>query len=728
MDLPGLLGFYAAATLGTALLLGAGALVAAISQADDADEYAPLRALAVAAACGWGLVPSYAFFAHLVTGAHVTRGAVALAALAHLGLLLIPPLRARARMGLGLLRSLGGRRHRVVLLVVLATQLLYAVEYDPSPPPPEGSCIYSAALTATGHKDADLRLLVENLEDARLGNTAVISGFVAIYQGLGFRALHAVCGGLLALGGFLLGVGVGGTRRWGWVGVALLALNPWVLGLPQTDQNLLTLAWITPLCAVVLSRPRWLLVGLWLGLVLTMRHVLVLAVPAFLWLAWGDRARGRALGLLLLGLVLETAMENLHHLLALGSLARFESNAQFPALPYEVFGAPIRWEGLMNWPLHDQLVRTPHRPFPTWIAWPLHVADHLGLLLASAGIVGTIAAWRQRREAIFWALLFGPVFVLLGLQEAWDVPNKMGVLLVAFTPLAAWTLHGLRAAAERPRRVGPSLILLCLVGFFGSRALESWRAPVDERYHAVHPEAPRENGGQVDDEARREASVGLLPDLLRPARQGPMLAAGKVQAFLMDLGDPRLDLSLHPWGWFDSERPEPGPPVTVSIDLAAAPWGRRDFVSRTDAPPHLDLTEGPGIATGIDVGWDARGLAAYGLPGQGVTTLALVFERPVDVDEGLCRCRWDGEFQAPCDGRCSLLYDLAGLHSRGPGANLDWGADRTVGGSTLRVRVPSGGLSVGMFLVPFADRFILWTAVVDAEGVRVEGPWMPWHS
>ena len=728
MDLPGLIGFYSAAMLGTALLLGAGALVAAIVHAADTDEHAPLRAAAVAVAYGWGLVPSYAFFGHLITGVHVSRWGVATAALAHGALLLSPSLRARARRGLGVLKGLGRRRNLVVVGAVLTVRLFYAVGYDPSPPPPEGSCIYSAALTATGHKDAELRLLVENVEDARLGNTAVISGFIALYEGLGFRELHATCGTLLALGGFLLGLGVGGSRRWGWVGLGLLALNPWVIGLPQTDQNLLTLAWLTPLCALTLKRPSWLLVGLWFGLVITMRHVLVLALPAFFFLAWTDGARGRALALLLLGLALETAMENLHHLLALGSLLRFESNAQFPALPYDVFGARIHWEGLMNWPLHDQLVRTPHRPFPTWLAWPLHVADHLGLVLSSALVVGTLAVWRRVREAMFWALLFGPVFVLLGLQEAWDVPNKMGVLLVAFTPLAAWALHGLREATLRPRTVGPVLIVLCLCGLLGARSLEAWRAPVDERYHAVHPEAPRENAGQVDDEARREASVGLLPDVTRPSRQGARGAASRARAFGADVLDPRLDLSLHPWGWFEDEPPEPGPPVTVAIDLAAAPWGRADFVTLTDAPAHLDLSQGPGIATGIEVGWDARDLAAYGLAGQGVTTLALVFERPVDADQGHCRCRWDGEFLAPCDGRCSLLYDVAGLHSRGPGANLEWGADRPVEGSVLRVRVPSGGLSVGVFLVPFADRFVLWKVWLGADGVRVAGPWMPWHS
>ncbi len=722
------LGFYGAALLGTVLLLAAGGLIAALVVAGDEDEDAPLRAVAVAVACGWGLVPSYAFFAHLLTGVHVARWLVGLAALAHGALLLVPGLRTRARAGWSVLRRLGRREHLLVLLAVFAVWLFYAVEYDPSPPPPEGSCIYSAALTATGHKDAELRLLVENVEDARLGNTAVISGFVALYQQLGFRLLHATCGALLALGGFLLGLGVGGTRRWGWTGLVLLALNPWVVGLPQTDQNLLTLAWLTPLCALALKKPSWLLVGLWFGLVVTMRHVLVLAVPAFLWLAVSGRGRGRALALFCVGFGLETALENLHHLLALGSVLRFESNAQFPALPYEVFGVGIQWEGLMNWPLHDQLVRTPHRPFPTWVAWPLHVADHLGLVLASCLAAGALAVWRQRREAVFWALLFGPVFVLLSMQEAWDVPNKMGVLLVAFTALAAWTLHGLKEVAQRPASVGVLVLLLCVVGFFSTRALEPWRAPLDERYHDVHPEAPREVATQVADEAARETSLGLLPDCLRPGRQGPLLTARKLGAFVGDVADPGLDLSLHPWNWFDAERPELGDPVTVSIDLAQAPWGRSEFVSVTDAPPHLDLTGGPGIATGIDVPWEARDLAAYGLPGEGVTALALVLERPIDVEQGLCRCRWNGEFEAPCDGRCSLLYDFAGVHSRGPGANLDWGPDRPVGESTLRVRVPSGGLSIGVFLAPFADRFVLWKVLVEEGSARVEGPWMPWHS
>lgn len=720
-----LTGFYLYALVGTVLLLGAGALVAAIAHAGDDEDLGPLHAAALAGAWGWGLVPSFAFFAHLLSGVHVARWMLCLAALAHGLLLLSPALRGRARAGLPVLRALARRRHLVVLGAVVLVRLFYGVEYDPSPPPPEGSCIYSAALTATGHKDADLRLLVENVEDARLGNTAVISGFIALYQGLAFRELHATCGALLALGGFLLGVGVGGTRRWGWAGLVLLALNPWVVGLPQTDQNLLTLAWLTPLCAWTLRRPRWLLVGLWFGLVVTMRHVLVLALPAFVLLAGVDRKR--AVALLLLGFGLETALENLHHLLALGSVLRFESNAQFPGLPYTLLGREVTWEGLMNWPLHDTLVRTPHRPFPTWIAWPLHVADHLGMLLSAALAVGALSVWRARVEAAFWALLFGPVFVLLSMQEAWDVPNKMGVLLVAFTPLAAWTLHGLRELDRRPRAVGPVLLALAVVGLFCLHTLEPWRAPVDARYHAVFPEAPRENAAQVEDEAARETSVGLLPDFARPARHGPILTGAKLRAFGAELVDPSLDLGLHPWGWFDSQRGAFGEAVTVAIDLAQAPWQRDDFVRLTDAPPHLDLTGRTGLATDIDVGWDARKLAAYGLRGDGVTGLAIVFERPEDA-EGLCRCTWDEEFEAPCDGRCSLLYDFAGVQSLPPHVNLDWGDEHDVGGSVLRVRVPSGGLSVGLFLVPFADRFLLWKADVSPQGVELDGPWMPWHS
>lgn len=718
---------YLVGLLGTLALLAAGVLVASLAFGDSQDDHAPLFAAAVVVAAAWGLVPSYAFFVHLLSGLYVAPWLVVLAALGHGLILLRPAWRARVRRGLGVLARLKERRFAVVIAAALAMRLVFALAYDPSPPPPDGSCIYSAALTATGDKDADLRLLVENVEDARLGNTAVISGFVALYQGLAFRELYASCGTLLALGGFLLGLQAGG-RRLAWFGLLLLPLNPWVFGLPQADQNLLTLSWSVVLCALLLrSKPPWLLAGLLFGLVVAMRHVMILAVPAVALLALTSPQRGRALGLGIVGFFGETTLELVHHHLALGSVFRFESNAQFPALPYRVLGLPIRWEGLMNWPLHDTLVRTPHRAFPNLLAWPLHIADHLGLLLASAALLGSVTLWRRsRREAAFWVLWFGPAAALLALQESWDVPNKMGVMLVVFAAILAWTLEGVRRVVVQPQRFGPAWLALVLLALVATRYVASWDVPVDARYHAVFPEAPLESPRQLEQERARESSVGLLPDYGRPARQGRLFAVEKLVAFGRELADPRLKLGLHPWGWFEGQLPEQGEPVTVAIDLGEAPWGRHDFITLTDRAPHLDLVGRSAIAWGIDVPWETRDLAAYGMPGDGVTALALVFERPVDA-EGLCACAWDEEFAAPCDGRCSLLYDVAGVQADEASTARTW--DRvSVHDTVLVVRVPAGGLSVATFLVPFADRFVLWTVEVGPEGIKVSGPFMPWHS
>ena len=89
--------------------------------------------------------------------------------------------------------------------------------------------------------DNPIDILASNRDDQRLGNTAVISSFVVLFRGLGFRVLYAFVGICLALGGYLLGRRVFKSSRWGWFVLFALPLNPYVAKIPLLDENILTL-------------------------------------------------------------------------------------------------------------------------------------------------------------------------------------------------------------------------------------------------------------------------------------------------------------------------------------------------------------------------------------------------------------------------------------------------------------------------------------------------------
>ena len=744
-----------AALLTLLVLAGPGLVAARLACPESLDASSDSRGLLLAAAWGAGVVPTLAFFVHLAGGPYVGLPSMLGVAAVHYAVAGVVSWRRRGRGHDASLAWWWDPMRRVsagTWFLTVGAGILWLLRYDAAPLPPESSCIYGAALVATGHREEGMSLLFENLEDARLGNSGVIAGFVALYGELGFRLLFAACGALLALGGQALGrLGVRHSAWAGGVGAALLSLNPWVLSLPQADENILALAFMAPSLALLLGkRPPWLVVGVLLGLVLAMRHVLVLAVPsALLWVLWsGELAtsprfglrRRKAFFLLVLGLVLGTAFEHLHHHLALGSVLRFESNAQFPALPYAFFGVPFRWEGMVNWPLHDALTRTPWNASPMLVMWPLHALKAWGTLLCGVLVVGAISGGiRDRQAALFWACWTGPSAVLLLLQESWDFPNKMGVALVLFAALPWCAVHGIRALWGRRGAV----VGLLLVSFVIPLVLAvPAQVPADVRYYERFPTAPYESPSVVQAHAAAARDVGVLPSWSTLVRHGPLFDWDHVVHLVRTLGDDSVRTVMHPWSWGPSETPAQGAPVTVAIS-PGGPGGSAPRFSITDAPPHLDLASaGAGALAGLEVSWDARSPLVYGLRGERVTAVTLTMPYP-DEPRVPCGCAYMEEgFAGPCEDRCSVLFDVAGVAPRGHGVSGEapflapgamgaprWPTPVSMKGSEFRVRLPSGAVSFGIVELPFANRLRLWRLEVSADGVNVlDGPRWPWHG
>jgi len=723
--------------VGAVVLLLPGILtVALLGQRGWDDEGGPDEQGAAAAlvALGWGagIVPSLAFFISLFTPLHVTFVLVAAVSLVHSALCAV------------LLWRRGGREQVVaavdprpwlrstdsttwqVLGAAAAIGLLYFLKYDRSLAFNE-SCIYTTALTATGHVNPEIRLLVENIQDARLGNTGVLAGFIAVFGQVGFRVLYGVCGVLLALGGFTLGL-IGTNRRlWAWFALALLPLNPAVAGIPLLDENLLTLSFAGAGLALLLQRPRWFAAGALIALAVTMRHVMILAIPATIWIAWNSTQRIKALCRYLGAFFLFTLPENLHHLLApsIGSLFRFESNPQYPAFPYELLGMNFQWNGLLNWPFHESIVRTPGNPFPTFVRWPLWLADHLGLVLFALLVIGFCAAWsspRGRALAGFWLLWWGPVQASLAVQEAWDVPNKMGVIVVVFAAFVAWMVYGGRWVQQRPLHGGVCVAVLVVLGLGAAAGVEQWRPPVDERYYTVYPGERKELPARVEDKAQRLTDIGLLPDFAQLNRFGTFLSRRKVSELWQDLGNQKVEAERRAWGWFPSETPPPGAPVVVELDMRRPLYGRTDFLRLVHGgrAPDIDLIETPQMARlqGLRVQWDGKPIMLYTTRSNDVSLLQLFFVDPTELE-------LERPFADPdASEQCKLFSLLGGMEGE-CGSPIELDIEPS---PVLRVRMPAGGLSVATTVNRSAQKVLLWKAVVSPDSLQVQDAIEPWHN
>ncbi len=730
--------------VGAAVLLVPGILTAALLR-DGKDDDSTARRVDGAAspeqtthqvlvALGWGagIVPTLSFFISLFTPLHLTFPLIFAVGLAHSAG--CAALLARQAGRQRLLDELDPRRWRAacsgpaarVIGAALAIGLLYFLKYDRSLAFNE-SCIYTTALTATGHVDPQINLLVENIQDARLGNTGVLAGFVALFGQLGFRILYGVCGVLLALSGWSLGWLCYRKSLWAWLALLLLPLNPSVAGIPLLDENLLTLSFAGTGLALLLNRPRWFAAGAMIGLAVTMRHVMILAFPATLFVAWASAHRWKALKRYIGAFFLFTLPENVHHLVApdIGSLLRFESNPQYPAFPYKILGMDLEWNGLLNWPFHETIVRTPGNPFPTFVRWPLYLADHLGLVLFSLLLIGFVAIWRHPRGrslALFWLLWWLPVQLSLAVQEAWDVPNKMGVIVIVFASFVAWIVYGAGWVKDRPLPGLVALGVAVVLGIGAAEGIRTWRPPVDDRYYTVYPGERHELPARVEDKAERLTDIGLLPDFAQLNRFGTFLSLRKVSELWADVGQTSIERERYAWGWFRSETPPPGPPVVIELDLRQPLYGRTDFLRLvTDSgEPDIDLVATPEMArlTGLRVEWDGKPVMLYTTRSNDVSLLQLFF---VDAAE----LELERPFADPDDiEQCKLFSLLAGMEGE-CGRPIEWDVEPK---QVLRIRLPSGGLSVATTVNRSAQKVLLWRALVGPEGVEVHSAIEPWHN
>ena len=279
-----------------------------------------------------------------------------------------------------------------------------------------------------------------------------------------------------------------------------LAWNPYVLSIDRLNANVLVLAPCLLLIYLLQRRSSSpLVLGLLLGLIAGIRNEAVCFVPAIsLWILWADGSRDvpERLGRLVqVGLWTVVAMLPVfywkwfafgHPLMHPSQYPHFQGFR--PEFVHSLFGIEFRFNGLFNWPLHDDLVRTPHFGYPTYLLFPLVTLRSLGSLACALILIGLVRA--PRRLGLFLVLWMLPVFVLFGPQENWE-EVKMTFMLLAwptFVPASALGLAWITSPDPRRRRllglVGLAFALLLL-----GRGLARVEVPADERWYVRFPKA-----------------------------------------------------------------------------------------------------------------------------------------------------------------------------------------------------------------------------------------------
>ena len=343
-------------------------------------------------------------------------------------------------------------------------------------------------------------------KDQRIGTGILFAAPFAVFAMAAFRWVYAISWVLLFYFAVKAFTSLG-VRWWAAFGAAAwLVANPFSLYLDRLNGNLFGLVLLAFVWLLLSERkPSWWLVGAVYGIVGGIRNEAIVVAPLFLGFAWMHtrsvsgtaRALGTAVGAALVTIAPVLIWNDYAYgepIIHPSQVAHLEGFR--PTFPHTWFGLgePFDFNGLLNWPFHTELVRTPHFAFPTFLHWSLVTVKSLGLLLAPLAAIGAAVMLRRRpfEGALlgFWYLIF---CVLFAFQENWEELKQTFMALHLF-PLAAALAFGLDWGSGGARRWIPVVVAGALLwgAVLGLRGLE---VPADERWYVRFPHAAANDAG-----------------------------------------------------------------------------------------------------------------------------------------------------------------------------------------------------------------------------------------
>ena len=358
--------------------------------------------------------------------------------------------------------------------------------------------------------------------DQRLGLPVLLATPLAFMKGLGLRVFFVLERRLLGLAIFLVIRRFGGGVWGGVVGALSLVLSSFALNITHLNANVTSALLASVLLYLLLDgapRPgRSLLAGLLVGALALVAHLslcLVFITPLLVLRRLTKAAPGPRWGwaFFLLGVLLVMgpwlAFVAIHGV----PLGREVGFALFPSDPeveaevlqqigermdiapavaaryiYDLGPMKLFFYGLLNWPLHDSLIRCGDYPFPFSMLSVLVVVRSFGVLLVGFAFYGFGGMLRQpetRGRALILAAWFLGFLSFFGLFENLD-PYKTTFLFWMFPPvalLAGVGLGRLLQAADPSRRLPAvaAAVVLALALPLTARVVD---VPVDPRWEA----------------------------------------------------------------------------------------------------------------------------------------------------------------------------------------------------------------------------------------------------
>jgi hypothetical protein len=179
-----------------------------------------------------------------------------------------------------------------------------------------------------------------------------------------------------------------------------------------------------------------------------------------------------------------------------------------PVFEHNILGSKFNFNGMLNFPFYERIVRTPHFPFPNFLTLPLLLLRSFGLLLSSMAIIGIHYLTKQKRNiSLLMLLLLLPFLFFLLFQENWE-ELKSSFLILLLPPLSIFAIASIAAIKSRLNKniIKPAItfitiviILIASITFISNLNFEK-----DQRWYTRFPHS-----------LTNEINLNTLPEELR---------------------------------------------------------------------------------------------------------------------------------------------------------------------------------------------------------------------
>jgi len=351
-------------------------------------------------------------------------------------------------------------------------------------------------------------------KDQRIGAGVTFAIPYLVFGMSGFRIFYAAFAALAFLFAYLLGQRLF-DKQWQAIMLGLIiALNPFMLGMNRLNANHMSVAIMTAFAAMLFAKkPRWLLLGLVYGALGGIRNEAIMIVPALCLFMLATKQGRRGIFVFGAGALGGIAPYLAWNKFAFGkALIHASQYSDFeghrPMFDHSFLWLDFKFNGLFNWPFHEQIVRTPHYPLPTFMTLPLVLTLCFGVILMALGLIGLFKQWKVSKVHFgFWGLWIVFVLALFLPQENWEVP-KTTFGSLAIPAMAVFMVYGAKWVIDGKTnwRRWATLVAVVLVLEVAVAAAGKVQVPVDERWYVRFPKAKLEAGqtGCLNDLTRRE--------------------------------------------------------------------------------------------------------------------------------------------------------------------------------------------------------------------------------